>query len=422
MLNKKTPISVLVLILLLSFQSEAKLVVHEWGTFTSLVGSNGNAQEGMYQEDEILPSFVHNFGDGIKDQQRSKQLSYVRLVPPLDPVPPPRCPGAPKIPCVLLYGQSITQKMETPVVYFYADQPQKVNFDVSFPGGIISQSYPAASYSIPDAIPGVELKNGFAHYEVNILKNSLETPPHVDLTNIYSHARNTKSDLIQIGSEIEKFIFYRGLGKFQTKLLTTSNHGDLSITNVSKDKIPAIFLIYTDGEKYGDLIDLGTINSQNKIILDVQKINRLMTTKKIHKKFLKNSREIMLNSLVKAGLFIDEAKSMINTWENGYFKTPGLRVLYILNHSEVEEILPAQITPQPEAFNRAFVGRIEILLDTTENKILNQILREGINYNVDQLGRLAQPILRRIHELALSKGILTADLATTIDVLISKIP
>ena len=35
-----------------------RLVVHEWGTFTSLVGSNGQAQNGMYHEDEALPDFV----------------------------------------------------------------------------------------------------------------------------------------------------------------------------------------------------------------------------------------------------------------------------------------------------------------------------------------------------------------------------
>jgi hypothetical protein len=43
--------------------AKAKFVAHEWGTFTSLVGSNGITQNGMYHEDEFLPNFVHPFGE-----------------------------------------------------------------------------------------------------------------------------------------------------------------------------------------------------------------------------------------------------------------------------------------------------------------------------------------------------------------------
>lgn len=56
-------IRILGLAFLLSTQAYAKLTVDEWGTFTSLVGSNGKAQNGMYHEDVVLPEFAHNFGD-----------------------------------------------------------------------------------------------------------------------------------------------------------------------------------------------------------------------------------------------------------------------------------------------------------------------------------------------------------------------
>ncbi|MCB0411152.1 MAG: hypothetical protein KDD22_01415 [Bdellovibrionales bacterium] len=244
----KTPMNLLSLIFLLSTQAHAKLTIHEWGTFTSLVGSNGEAQNGMYYEDEPLPDFVHNFGDS-KDSPQNRGMNLWGLPSDLSSSPP-RCSGYPKVPCEYLFGQMITQKMETPVVYFYSDRSQKVDFDVSFPRGIISQSYPATSYSLPEAIPGVELKNGFAHYEVNILKAATVGLPFVDPSNIYSHARHVASDLIRVGQEVEKFIFYRGLGEFKTKLLTTSKNGNLHVRNKGICRIPAVFFFYTDGEKH----------------------------------------------------------------------------------------------------------------------------------------------------------------------------
>jgi hypothetical protein len=405
------------LILTLSVHAQASLTVHEWGTFTSLIGSNGKAQNGMYYEDEALPEFVHNFGEpnrfGRNDILRNVSMNFQRL---------PHCPGHPKVPCKYLVNQNITQKMETPVVYFYSDKPQKVNFEVAFPRGIISQSYPAASYSLPFARPGVELKNGYSRYEVSILKNSNLIPPSVDSANIYSHARNVASDLIQVGQEVEKFIFYRGLGEFQTQLDVTSQQGSIDIVNKGVEKVPAAYLIYTDGIGYGDVISLGSISSTAKVEMDSLVIKKLQSTKQPQSQFLNKARGLLLSSLVDAGLFADEAKSMVDTWEHGYFKTPGLRILYVLSGNEVEEILPIRVTPKPDRLNRVFIGRIEILLDTVEQSVLYQILQQGIQYDVSQLGRMAQPILLRIQELALENGILNPELTYTISTLISRIP
>jgi hypothetical protein len=443
-LRTSSATGLLALAMVLSTQVQAKLTVHEWGTFTSLVGSNGEAQNGMYHEDELLPDFVHNFGDSANAKPKS-QLSLLALNkwawappedstvppreanppilprPPSPPPVPPRCSGHSKVGCEFLNDQVITQKMETPVVYFYSDVAQLVNFDVSFPGGIISQSYPAATQLSPEAIPGVELKNGFAHYEVNILKNSLATPPLVDRSNIYSHARNVASDLIQIGQETEKFIFYRGIGEFRTNLQVTSKFGGVRIKNGGANKIPAAFLIYTDEKGMGDIISLGELDSLAQVSLSSHTIAKLTATEQPRRAFLSSARLKLFRALTKAGLYSDEALSMINTWNNGYFKTPGLRVLYVLNKSEVDEILPIRVSPQPNELNRVFVGRIEVLLDTVEEKVLAQVIREATKFDVSQLGRLALPILLRVQEVAKSKGILTADLTQTIEQLISQI-
>src|SRR3954451_4347830 len=76
------------------------LIVHEWGTFLSMSGSDGIALEGMYHEEHVLPSFVH-----------ARSRDQLRL------------------PSVVLKG-------ETPVIYFYTDRAQKVRVDVRFPRGL----------------------------------------------------------------------------------------------------------------------------------------------------------------------------------------------------------------------------------------------------------------------------------------------
>src|SRR5437764_5018469 len=86
------------------------LVVHEWGTFLAMNGSDGIALDGMYHEEHSLPGFVH---------ARSKDQL--------------------KVPAVSIKG-------ETPVIYFYSDQPQDVTIRVKFPQGIWTQWYPQAQY------------------------------------------------------------------------------------------------------------------------------------------------------------------------------------------------------------------------------------------------------------------------------------
>ena len=40
----------------------ADLIVHEWGTFTSVGSSTGALMEGLHHEEEPLPAFVHGRG------------------------------------------------------------------------------------------------------------------------------------------------------------------------------------------------------------------------------------------------------------------------------------------------------------------------------------------------------------------------
>ncbi len=392
----KTKILAIAAAILMGVGAEARLTVHEWGTFTSVVGSDGRAQHGMYHEDEALPDFVHSFGEAPKLEPLALRAWGPSPVPTPHPIPP-RCPRPSKLSCDFLIGQTITQKMETPVVYFYSDREQKVRFDVSFPQGIISQSYPAPLITRPEAIPGVTLVNGFASYEVEILKNTSALPPAVAADNIYAHARNVASDLIRSGSEIERFIFYRGLGQFSAQLKVTSDQAGLRFRNLGTDAIPHAFLIFTTDDGGGSVRALGAIAKSQSFSLAALENLRLRPLPK--QEFIAAARTQIGKALTSSGLHSDEAKAMLDTWEHGYFQTPGLRVLYVLNRAEVESILPAQVQPTPERFERVFVGRIEVLTAAEEKQMLSAI-RAGVGIDTDALGSRAEAILRRLLELA----------------------
>ena len=92
-------------------QLPAQLIVHEWGTFTSIANPDGTPQRWNPLNTAVsdLPSFVHRF-EGI----------YIKG------------------------GLEGTVRMETPVIYFYSDVQKKVSVKVDFPKGKITEFYPRA--------------------------------------------------------------------------------------------------------------------------------------------------------------------------------------------------------------------------------------------------------------------------------------
>lgn len=377
-------------LMLLSLNARADYVAHEWGTFTSLMGSNGVRQNGMYHEDEALPSFVHHYGEEMNlELPNGSSVALLR----------PHCPPHSKACFADLRNQTITQKMETPVLYFYSDKARSVAVDVGFPKGIIAESYPLAVANYPKATPHTILTNGFSHYEVNILTDNHESPIDVPNDNIYSHARKTKSNLIKSGNEIEKFIFYRGIGNFSTDLKITSEGNNLQVINSGKE-IPAVFLLNFD-EFGGNVKNLGNVKAGQIVKVSDLEVNFLKQKKMPFKDYIQKARSMIQLALIKNGLYFDEAVALLDTWEQSYLKTPGLRVLYVLNRDEVERILPMNITPAPRELTRVFIGRVEVLTESEEQKLFQDVLNEGEKFHVGRLGRMAHPIANRLLEMAL---------------------
>jgi hypothetical protein len=390
-------------LVLLALPTFAKYEAHEWGTFTSVVDSTGVTQNGMYHEDEALPKFVHGFGE----------LRVEAALPPT-PVPvnprPPGKPKPPRPPChsKVCFSQEalsrnvITQKMETPVVYFYSDQAQVVKLNVKFPEGIITETYPGPVFTFPTMSDPHIIGKGESQFVLNILNTKTGSLPFVEKDNIYGHARAVNSNLINSGAETEKFLFYRGLGRFQPKISITSKDGNLKIGKLDLARPQAAFLIHVDAFGHGQLLSLDSVKTKHEVEISAKLIQQLKNHEAVSPFIIKGeqARGKLIDELVLSGLYKDEAIAMINTWENGYLKVPGLRLLYILPRSEVDEILPLTLSPAPEKFVRSFVARMEILLDTEEQQILADITEQQYKFRPAELGRFAEPILHRIRAIA----------------------
>ena len=388
----------LTLTLAVALPSYAKFEVHEWGTFTSMVGSDGKTIDGMYHEDEKLPDFVHGFGEVI-----TKETPQAPRPPSPAPTRPHPCRSKVCFSDQILDSNIITQKMETPVIYFYSDRAREVDVHVQFPEGVVTETFPAPYQTYPTRENLSRIANGDTRFHVQVMNEKTGNIPFVRNDNIYSHARNVESNLIKAGNEQEKFIFYRGLGRFQPELRITSAAGVLSVQAPARALPQAALLVYVDSQGESRMIDLKTfVPNQIKTISSADL--RCLIVRNSHSAgYCVNGTEhitsTLTTDLVQAGLNPDEAKAMLDTWKNGYLRVPGLRLLYILPRNEVDRVLPLTLSPQPEKLARVFVGRMEILLDTQEQSILRDVQAHQDQFDLKALGRFAEPILRRVQAL-----------------------
>ena len=104
--------------------------------------------------------------------------------------------------------------------------------------------------------------------------------------------------------------------------------------------------------------------------------------------------------MIETGLYPDEARAMIETWTISYFRTPGLRVLYVVPRAWTDELLPIKMTPKPDELVRTMIGRVEVLLPEAEREAVSVVERVFAGElteaeAIDALGRFAEPRLRR---------------------------
>lgn len=352
--------------------------VHEWGTFTTLSGSNGKLLSGLYIDEEPLPDFTYNFQWEFVATATSRPGKY----------------------CDVTYSnlnlENVTVKMETPVIYFYSEkQVNNVTINVQFPGGSISQWYPeryrgeapqaarcgnASPHYLctPCATNTLDFKtnrNGWIEWKGRILAPRSGALTHVDVPKLWEAPRRTRSNIFE-GSETgfykgsfhyeqEKYLFYRGIGNFDIPIKTEISSNNRLVISNTGDYVPYYLVWHKQGSK---VEILGTGSLEEGCTTSVP----LNNAKVPFKKYMDEQEALLTfeNALVTAGLYRDEARSMLATWEESYFHTNGLKVFWILPKALTEETLPLHITPGPTNIQRVLVGRNEVLTPQFEAQLL----------------------------------------------------
>jgi hypothetical protein len=371
-------------------------IVHEWGTFLGVQGSDGVTVGGMVDSDEALPLFVRERDLG----GRSRAVAYLT-------------------------------KMETPVTYFYTDRPRQVQMRVEMPGGLLTHWFPDVhgfSPPLPDKQKAPASAAGSAldwgtfqvlpdtrFLPVGRLPAPDATVPHVCWVGpetTWRFARATDSALVKTTADdrelYEKFLFYRGLGTFALPLEVRSSGTDeqlhLLLRNRGSDPLQGLFAVWVENQviRFGALGDLA-----GGEVREVEAVPAL-TARLGLEDGLPRVKEAVADALVKAGLYPKEARAMVDTWEKSYFRTNGLRILSILPRLTVDGMIPIHIKPEPEQLVRVMVGRIELLTPQTEQQIEKQVAdlgsadpkaREAAASGLDHFGRLKEPVLHRIAAL-----------------------
>ena len=322
--------------------------VHEWGTFTSIAGKDGQAQTWRpLNGASDLPSFVYKIP---KSQSNCKICTWAQV------------------------------RMETPVLYFYADHEVTANVKVDFPKGKITEWFPKAKVE-----------------NTSIIWDNIRINPKSEICyqeeakeSHYYPARETDAAPLAIENgektEYEKFLFYRGTGSFHLPLSVQLNGNQIKIKSATPIALGTIFLFENQAGKIG----FQAINLTNQETI-------------VERQPLTQSVEGILSELEKSllaqGLYPREAQAMLKTWRDSWFEE-GIRIFYLTPPAEMEQILPLTITPKPTKIVRVLVGRIEILTPEFVNKIQGLAARlltdPTTEKEIRRQGRFADGILQEM--------------------------
>jgi hypothetical protein len=339
------------------------LIVHEWGTFTTVAGEDGRAVAWRPIAGPVdLPCFVER-------AELSPKTSFMTTV-----------------------------RMETPVIYFYAPRPLTVDVSVDFMQGAMTEFFPRPTSSRDSARWAMSRLewNG-----IRVMPGAAPDFPSESGPNHYYAARTADAAPLEVGSQREGFLFYRGVGGFELPLRATVNpERGIDLVNDGFDSIPALMLFENRGGRIGFRV---TWLPGRQITIPSLTLGSDIAS----------VRTALIDILLAEGLYRQEAEAMVETWRDSWFEE-GTRLFYVVPKPLVDRTLPLTIRPLPAALERVFVGRLEI---ATPQRLgdLRAAFAAVDRETLAAQGRFLEPFSRRILDRKLpadERGRILATLTT----------
>lgn len=300
----------------------ASLVVHEWGTFTSIAGENGEAVEWLpLAAPSDLPCFVEHFG--------ASKGSLPAMV-----------------------------RMETPVLYFYTPRETAVDVTVRFKQGLITEWFPHAAVT-PAAFNATQWTQPSAAavarwHHVTVAPKTAASFLDDRRESHYYVARRTDAAPIAVDAVSEKFLFYRGIAAFEPPISArVRDDGRVDVSSATPVGDLILFENHGGVVSYRFVRTLSTHATLAPPTVDGESATPQKELAKV---------------LMAHGLYAAEANAMVETWRDSWFEE-GSRLFYVVPRSALDGILPIDINPAPSSIVRVFVGRVELVTAATRHDV-----------------------------------------------------
>jgi hypothetical protein len=395
-----------------------RLVVHEWGTFTSFQNETGESLRRINTDDEPVPPFVH-------------RMVKVPLFPPTEIYFESRyeglTQGAPHA------DPRVTMRLETPVVYFHLPPDQKemsLDVAVDFRGGYLTEYFPKGAVLVDGkpygqtAFPSGPIALGGLRWS-NVHIGDVQPPGEMPQTtdHVWLAPRKVDAALVTAGNESERFLFYRGVGDLAAPLTVIRNSDQVLDVRLN---YPALKPPKTTTAKpspldapwpQGAASPLAVhpdwdamLTSRDVWLLDVRpngtsafrrhreskrnrpegarllQISGELAEREYSADNLAALRAEMHEALVREGLFADEANALLETWELSYFRSPGQRLFFLVPRAWTDAVLPMKLSV-PADVTRVMVGRIE-LVTPRQRSLLKQLADTPVPDLTEVLARM----------------------------------
>ena len=319
-------------------------MVHEWGTFTALQDEGGRPIGGINTDDEPLPNFVHDLRSLVARPTEAPSVLFKGV---------PRC------------DRDILVRLETPVIYFHLPagaKPIRLNLDVTFHGGWLTQYYPDAKATAPGSnrtptTSALSRKKPKALSPGRICPSETKRPDRDHrCTRLARAPRGACRRRRHRQRDRAVSLLPRRRAHRAPVAVARTTMNDLRISTSLQQPVQGVWLLDVRPDGTSALRDLGQTLSQESSIITPAAFR----ANDYRPENIQLIRGQLRNAIVKQGLYDDEAEALLNTWEVSYFRRPGMRLFFMVPAEWTNRVLPLHLSV-PSDVVRTMIGRIEIV-------------------------------------------------------------